>query len=1375
MATTYRIFLSSPSDVEDERLAVQRVVDLINAGRTPDQQKFELFRWEEHFYTADSSFQDQVVQPADCDLVLCLFWKRLGSELPPNYQRPDGTTPTGSEFEFEQALSKATEAEPKTPDIFVYLKTAPVVFAEETMAIEVEQRQKLLSFWSRWFKSEQGHFTAAYQKFEEIDEFETLIERNLLSWLKQHEPDDDWHGGSPFPGLRAYDVIDGDIFFGRSRDVGRVRARLFANAASGPAVLFISGASGAGKSSVLRAGLIASLIRPGGFAPHADFVYHIITTPAALGAGKDWAVSLAEAMLANDAFGEALRQGDFDQATSLGAILAIGGEAAMAPLRKALERMKAAARDGADVAFALAIDQFEEVFQYAPEDIEAFGTLLGDMAAISVDGTRFVILGSMRSDHRHRFNEVASLALLSGRDQVRTPDAAERFFDLAPPRPADLREIITEPARVAGLSYAHDGSASLAAVIEAEATGEALPALQLLLFSLFEDRTDDELRFEAHFRFGGVGGVMATTAEAAFQAVSTDAQAAFPRVLRALVAESADGANGGGTTARWANANTLAAEGDAAELVEALKEAHLLRSEDQKLRVAHESLLSHWDRAADQIAADKRFFDIRARLGARAVRWKAATTGQASRMLLRDFDLEEGRALIAEWGEAQVAETAPEATGFIRASISAARRRSLTMLVAAAVVLMMITAGAFAAWMYRVDAAAAVKEADVRLEVGRANEALRLGEVDIALAASLAATDLADMLETRSILAMTVNEASPDLMKTLDTTATALAWRSDGALIGVGEGKSWLAEPGIWTTQVVAGEQNDEPVLALKASPDGWFGVRTDGTVATDAGARPLDAPALDLLRASQIAIRLDASGALAALADDSDRGVWTLRCPAQRTTMCVASRLSIPDATSVALLSVGDALIAAQRGGEGASITTFSSKDGAALGDKIVFPEVEEFMAVAISPRDGQIAAGARNGSVFLTKTAETSGDEIYSGSRPVMTLVWSASGDYLAANCNSRDVCVFTADGALQSQITGPGGAIIWIGFSPDDAHIATLDDKDVARVWSVAPNRAATSRFATSEIAAQRVSALAVESGKTAAAYDDGVIRVWSVPDAAPVMVAPIKGDRRGDIRSIALSANGALAAVDAEGGIALWLAPAAGQPPDVHLKGIRARRLAFLGDGRIVATTSDGGIALVELDGGVKRIEGAGPSPDGVATLGGGFIVSNTAAAFPMFDAGGTLAGSLSTDIVEATLSASSLSAHPDGRWLAASRDDGMIRLYSLDQPTVTIDLPILRQDSKFVAFSPDGAKLAALDVGDNLYVWTFDAVQGAASPYLQLPALPRRGGPLGVAREANGLGWTGLDCLAIASLHRGIFQICHDMKALKARAGQLLGR
>jgi hypothetical protein len=72
----YTIFLSSPNDVGPERDAVDHVVDRINAELGNDT-RFELIRWEQDFYTANDTFQAQITKPSDCDIVLCVFWKRL--------------------------------------------------------------------------------------------------------------------------------------------------------------------------------------------------------------------------------------------------------------------------------------------------------------------------------------------------------------------------------------------------------------------------------------------------------------------------------------------------------------------------------------------------------------------------------------------------------------------------------------------------------------------------------------------------------------------------------------------------------------------------------------------------------------------------------------------------------------------------------------------------------------------------------------------------------------------------------------------------------------------------------------------------------------------------------------------------------------------------------------------------------------------------------------------------------------------------------------------------------------------------------------------------------------------------------------------------
>src|SRR5665213_1843291 len=95
-----KVFLSSPTDVQNERDAVERVAQQINNER-PGRPQLKLFRWEDFYYTADKSFQEGIPRASQCDLVICIFWARIGSELPDLYRRPDGTTPTGSEYEFE--------------------------------------------------------------------------------------------------------------------------------------------------------------------------------------------------------------------------------------------------------------------------------------------------------------------------------------------------------------------------------------------------------------------------------------------------------------------------------------------------------------------------------------------------------------------------------------------------------------------------------------------------------------------------------------------------------------------------------------------------------------------------------------------------------------------------------------------------------------------------------------------------------------------------------------------------------------------------------------------------------------------------------------------------------------------------------------------------------------------------------------------------------------------------------------------------------------------------------------------------------------------------------------------------------------------------
>src|SRR5262245_37418947 len=78
-----RLFVSSPSDVFEERQRIKWITDRLN-GEFAQILRFEAILWEREVYHAHESFQEQIdkrARPADCDIVLAVFWSRLGTPL----------------------------------------------------------------------------------------------------------------------------------------------------------------------------------------------------------------------------------------------------------------------------------------------------------------------------------------------------------------------------------------------------------------------------------------------------------------------------------------------------------------------------------------------------------------------------------------------------------------------------------------------------------------------------------------------------------------------------------------------------------------------------------------------------------------------------------------------------------------------------------------------------------------------------------------------------------------------------------------------------------------------------------------------------------------------------------------------------------------------------------------------------------------------------------------------------------------------------------------------------------------------------------------------------------------------------------------------
>ena len=76
-----RVFVSSPVDVAPERGRVQAVAAKLNRDYE-GLVRFETVLWEEHFYKADRSFQPQIPEAVACDVLVSIFWTRVGTALP---------------------------------------------------------------------------------------------------------------------------------------------------------------------------------------------------------------------------------------------------------------------------------------------------------------------------------------------------------------------------------------------------------------------------------------------------------------------------------------------------------------------------------------------------------------------------------------------------------------------------------------------------------------------------------------------------------------------------------------------------------------------------------------------------------------------------------------------------------------------------------------------------------------------------------------------------------------------------------------------------------------------------------------------------------------------------------------------------------------------------------------------------------------------------------------------------------------------------------------------------------------------------------------------------------------------------------------------
>lgn len=1194
------------------------------------------------------------------------------------------------------------------------------------------------------------------------------LDPRFFAWPPPHDP-----GRAPYRGLKPLEQEDAGIFFGREAPIVEALDMLRGlAAAAAPRLFVILGASGAGKSSFLRAGLLPRLARD----DRTFLTLPVIRPEGGALLGETGLVASVEAGL--QARNIAQSRAAIRQAVA-------AGGAALKPLlaqlaARAVEGMVSGEGPPKPPVITFAVDQAEELFS----DGEGEGLLALIRDLVAEDGPEVMVLFTIRSD---AYDALETAKALEGLRQ--------RAFALLPmPRGAYQTVIEGPAARLAGtdrsLAVEPRLTQRLLGDIEKGGGSDALPLLAFTLGQLYDDfGGSGALSLADYEEFGGIQGAIEAAVRRVMRAADRDPRLPKEEGARLLLLRrglipwlAGIDLETGSPRRRQARFSEIPA--DAEPLVRLLVEQRLLSIDRVTVKTngaerieitvepAHEALLRQWgllrgwlheDFAAlailDGVKRGARDWEANARgsdwlnhtgtrlaeaetiaarpdlgaaLGAGARDYLAecrarddAEEAERRERIENERKLKDSQIRLAEADKVAAEQKAQAARRFTRLAVGAT----------VAVALGLSAAGGLAVLSHfqgreRDDAIAAV---EAGRWLAKSQGELRDDNAAAAVRSAYRAYRDRPREETRSAL-LTALLDIPDLAGTFSTTpgnpAQALVWLPDGSLgfsspaatLGalVLSGGS-VASP--WPSPEIAGiRQGDDTVRALRLVPPGRLvAALSDGSIV---GWGPDGALATALKGEDDIVIwsaAIGASGRRIARAD-GEGGFSIVTCGGDSPDkpVCAASRISKDQPGSVAIDEAGS-LVAT--GGQDGRVTLFDGA-GTRRGEPIGLGA--PVTALALSPRATRLAAGLVTGEVVILDVASRTA--IYRRAptgHSVPALAFRPGGDSeridLAFSCMGNAACLLRlfrrGDGswAAAETVRWPGhkglpGSFAW---TEDGASLAAAYDDGLVRIWDAAPPR---------DLASARIGARLrlPEAGP--------LRRVVSSPGGERLAVAAgrkiwIFDGRTGAIlrsfifrefepRGLAWAPDGRLAAVYDDGQVAIW--PAGEGEPVVKSWDSRANPgLAWLDGGRLLAVAlSDGRIALLPPDGPERFLPSVAPgvdawgltaSPDGTL-LYASYEKGEIRRWEPSSGAHAVLrAGSPDLPAAERG-GPESLSVSPDGRWLAVTGDGETVRLFETAGParrTLRTESPALR----VVAFGTDGDSLAALGTDGRAYLWT----------------------------------------------------------------------
>lgn len=453
-------------------------------------------------------------------------------------------------------------------------------------------------------------------------------------------------GEPPFKGLQYFDEADADLFFGREQ----ITTQLVEDVTNSR-FLAVIGASGSGKSSIVRAGIVPALKR----ASRAGTHWHIpVITPTAHPL-EALATSLtrssesvtATATLIDDLARDPRSLHLFTRRSP--ALQALAPRVAGEQARRLL----------------LIVDQFEELFTLCHDEVERRAFIANLLYAVEVEGGATTALIALRADF---YSHLAQY------DALRQAVAKHQEY-IGPMNRAELRLAIEEPAKRGEWEFApglvdlmlHDVGADE----DHQPEPGALPLLSHALLETWKRRRGNGMTLKSYSESGEVRGAIARTAERVFYQELTPEQQTIARSVFLRLTELGEGTQDTRRRVAFDELVPPAPFGSTTQVEDVLvklADARLITTSEGTVEVAHEALIREWPTLREWLNQNRDGLRLHRHLTESAQAWQSLNREPGE--LYRGARL----AQALEWAKTNTIEMNPLEREFLEASKEFAQR-----------------------------------------------------------------------------------------------------------------------------------------------------------------------------------------------------------------------------------------------------------------------------------------------------------------------------------------------------------------------------------------------------------------------------------------------------------------------------------------------------------------------------------------------------------------------------------------------------------------------------------------------------------------------------------------------------------------------------